>query len=96
MKLTMYNVRKTIREALQSIEPDDRSRRMSLENLISILVPWDEQLTAGKISKEEHDRAYRETQRTAGWTSQQFDDAIDQRWDYIDSLRAAASSPRIN
>lgn len=61
-------------------------KKMTLEDLVSVLVQLDEYLAAGGISKAKYEKDYQDLLSAAGWTEKELDEAIDKRWEYINPL----------
>lgn len=63
--------------------------RLALEELLELEAGLDDQLSMGVISDAEYDVEHAELLHAAGWTRDEYELAIDQRWDRIDAIRAS-------
>ena len=68
-------------------------RKMSLEDLNHLIEKIESKLEVGTISTAEYDSLSKAIMSAAGWTPQEYEDAIDQRWDTIEHERAVAPKP---
>lgn len=61
--------------------------KMPFEDLLDLGDDIDERLASDRIDAGEAALEWDELLSASGWTEREFEDQIDRRWDYIDTLR---------
>ena len=92
MKISINDLRITIKEALETIS-GSKKKRMPFEELLELEKRLEQNLVDGKISGRQYAKEWDEVLRASGWTPDEYDEEQDRRWDHIDMLRATPEKP---
>lgn len=92
MKISVSDLRVTIKEALETIS-GSKKKRMPFEDLLELEKRLEQNLVDGKISAKQHAKEWDDVLRASGWTPSEYEIEQDRRWDYVDMLRAVPEKP---
>ena len=91
----MNQLRKIISEIIaQELKPMTSLHKMPLEVLLDILEDLDVKLSQGIIDLSTYNKEHNEILKASGYTEGEFEQMMDDRWDYIEDLRAVPPPSR--
>jgi len=95
MLINEQKLRKLIREVISlTLNPQTALHKMPFELVLDMMDDLDIKLTKGIINIRTYEKEHNEILRASGYSQEEFEQKLDDRWDYIENIRAVPEPER--
>lgn len=89
------SLKSLLRELVLEHMASRQGMKLPFDQMSPLLTDLEQRLSRGEMSEMEFNAEYSDILRAAGWSSSEFENEIDRRWDFVDHLRNIPAKPRV-